>query len=105
VVILPDNDVTGRLHAQHVARSLHPAARPVRILALPGLPPESDVSDRFEAGGTPAQLLEMAADVAVTPPPAPDLDARFDDFSDLRPGPARRSDSALEGRGHGCPRS
>jgi hypothetical protein len=83
VVILPDNDTTGHSHANGVARSLHRVARSVRILELPGLRPKGDVSDWFDAGGKPAQLLEMAAGTAVTPPPAPDLDARFEDYSDL----------------------
>jgi len=45
VVILPDNDVAGRGHAQQVARSLALIAASVRILELPGLPEGGDVSD------------------------------------------------------------
>src|SRR5690606_11913344 len=45
VVILPDNDDVGRKHAALVLRSVHPFARSVRIIELPGLPPKGDVSD------------------------------------------------------------
>lgn len=45
VVILPDNDAIGKEHALHVADSVFPYARDVRIVNLPGLPDKGDVSD------------------------------------------------------------
>ena len=57
VVILPDNDAPGRSHAFAVAHSL--VAAETRIVALSGLPPKGDVTDWFEAGGTPEQLQAL----------------------------------------------
>ncbi len=45
VIILPDNDDTGRKHAKSVARHLHGIAASVKIIELPGLPEKGDVSD------------------------------------------------------------
>src|SRR6516164_6717425 len=45
VVILPDNDEAGRIHAQHVAANVAPVAHAVRIVELPGLPEKGDVTD------------------------------------------------------------
>jgi hypothetical protein len=45
VAVLPDNDVTGEVHARAVARSCHAAGLAVKIVVLPGLPPKGDVSD------------------------------------------------------------
>ena len=45
VTILPDNDDSGRAHAEQVMASLLPFARRIRIVTLPGLPPKGDVSD------------------------------------------------------------
>jgi hypothetical protein len=61
VVILPDNDETGRDHALDVAANLAPVAACVRILELPGLPEKGDVSDWLAAGGTREQLEQLAA--------------------------------------------
>jgi putative DNA primase/helicase len=51
-IILPDNDQPGRAHARKVAKALCGTAANVRILQLPGLPPNGgDVSDWIGAGG------------------------------------------------------
>jgi DNA primase len=47
VVILPDNDEPGRLHAQQVATSVYNVAASVKVLHLPDLPEKGDVSDWF----------------------------------------------------------
>ena len=60
VVILPDNDDTGRAHALKVARSLRGVAASIRILELPGLPAKGDVSDWLRAGGTADELKRFA---------------------------------------------
>lgn len=60
VVVIPDNDASGRSHAQQVARNLASVARSVRFLDLPGLPPKGDVSDWLAAGGTGAELQHLA---------------------------------------------
>jgi RecA-family ATPase len=59
VIILSDNDDTGRDHAEDVARKLHGIAASVAMLDLPGLPPKGDVVDWFKAGGTRAQFDGM----------------------------------------------
>lgn len=74
VVILPDNDDPGRLHAQKVAQHLQGVAAEVRVLELRGLPEKGDVSDwireREEEDGkdhesTRATLEYLAATVPV----------------------------------------
>jgi putative DNA primase/helicase len=62
VLILPDNDVPGRQHAETVANSLQSVAAKVRVLNLPGLPPKGDVADWIAAGGTAEQLKALAAE-------------------------------------------
>jgi hypothetical protein len=57
VVILPDNDNSGRKHAQHVARNLHRVAASVRVIRLPGLPPKGDVSDWLVNDPSGARLV------------------------------------------------
>jgi hypothetical protein len=77
VVILPDNDHTGREHATHVAQSLHRYAARVGILELPGLPLKGDVSDWIEGGGTAARLLSLAHDCLAKPGTVPCPEPRF----------------------------
>lgn len=45
VVILPDNDDTGRAHAEQVAASLTNQGCAVKVVSLPDLPVKGDVSD------------------------------------------------------------
>ncbi|WP_352429730.1 toprim domain-containing protein [Thermoflexus sp.] len=92
VVILPDNDNTGKKHAEQVARSLHGKAAEVRVLELPGLPPKGDVSDWLAAGGT-REELERLADQAPewAPPPSEDHHEHEDDEGGRR----RKSKSAI----------
>lgn len=59
VVVVPDNDTPGRIHAEQVARSLDGIAARTRVVALPCLPPKGDVTDWVEAGGTAEQLREI----------------------------------------------
>jgi KaiC/GvpD/RAD55 family RecA-like ATPase/5S rRNA maturation endonuclease (ribonuclease M5) len=63
VVILPDNDETGREHAAKVARSLAGHASRIRVVALPNLPRKGDVSDWLKAGGT-VEALHSLVDAA-----------------------------------------
>lgn len=59
VCILPDNDQSGRKHAQDVAQHLHDVAEVVKIVVLPGLPPKGDISDWLSSGGTREALLDL----------------------------------------------
>jgi len=70
IVILPDHDQPGRKHAAAVAAALMPSAASVRIVELAGLPPKGDVTDWQQAGGTRAQLEQLAAAAAPYDPAA-----------------------------------
>jgi hypothetical protein len=65
--ILPDNDAPGEDHALDVAGKLHGIAASVRIVQLPNLPPKGDVSDWLDAGGTVAELEQLAAQTKEAP--------------------------------------
>jgi hypothetical protein len=73
VVILPDNDEAGRVHAQHVAANLAPIAHAVRIVELPGLPEKGDVSDWIHAAKRTNDDLEALIEATPlwVPPPLP----------------------------------
>lgn len=60
IVILPDNDDTGRAHGQAVAASLKGVVARVRVLELPGLAAKGDASDWLAAGGTAEELWRLA---------------------------------------------
>jgi hypothetical protein len=61
VRIFPDNDDTGRRHADAVARSCHDAGIvDVKVAALPGLSEKGDVSDYLQKHSK-ADLLEIVA--------------------------------------------
>jgi len=74
VVVIPDNDDPGRAHAAAISGSLQGAARSVRLLELPGLPPAGDVSDWLKAGGSAAALVELARAVPVAKPDLAGID-------------------------------
>lgn len=65
VVIVPDNDEPGEMHAQAVARACLTAGMRVKLLHLPGLPSRrpkhgEDISDWLAAGHDAAELLALA---------------------------------------------
>src|SRR5262249_34943710 len=57
VLILEDNDETGRKKALEAAAALHGTAKTVRIVQLPGLPEKGDVSDWLDADQSNAHKL------------------------------------------------
>jgi len=59
VVILPDNDPPGVKHGETVASHVRKAGLAASILMLPDLPAHGDVSDWFDSGHTPADLLTL----------------------------------------------
>jgi 5S rRNA maturation endonuclease (ribonuclease M5) len=77
VVILPDNDDSGRAHALQVAESLRGHGCAVRVVALPGLPEKGDVSD-FLRTHTVAELLAL-----VEPPPNPSVTGQTGALADV----------------------
>jgi len=59
VVILPDNDEPGRMHAAAVAAALLNVAASVRVVELPNLPAKGDATDWRDAGGTIEEFREL----------------------------------------------
>jgi predicted P-loop ATPase len=80
VVILPDNDEAGRVHAQHVAANLAPVAHAVRIVELPGLPEKGDVTDWINAAKRTNEDLEALVEATPLWVPGP---ATIDDAWEL----------------------
>jgi hypothetical protein len=61
IVIIADNDQSGRMHANNVASELSMVGIQSRVLVLPG--DGKDASDWIAAGGTKEQLKELTASV------------------------------------------
>ena len=61
LILIPDNDPQGREHMDQVAISLNGAARTLKWLALPGLPPKGDVSDWLAKFEDPEEVKERLA--------------------------------------------
>ena len=72
VVILPDNDVAGRKHAELVANSLIGIARSAVTVNLEGLPAKGDVSDWFKLGHGVADLERVVAESKNQSEPTPE---------------------------------
>lgn len=70
VVILPDNDETGRTHAEAVATALHGIAREVLVIDLPNVGEKGDVTDFLMNGATPDDLLDLVQRAEPWPPPS-----------------------------------
>lgn len=69
VAILQDNDEAGQKHVETVARMLHGEAASVKVVALPSLPEKGgDVSDWFDNGGTPEELVRLVQEAPVWQP-------------------------------------
>ena len=60
VVVLPDADAAGTRHAEVVVSNLHPVAKAVKLVTIPGLSEKQDVYDWMVAGGTRERLAEIA---------------------------------------------
>lgn len=59
IVIFPDNDEAGRVHANFIAKSLQRVATSIKVVDLDGLEQGGDVSDWLAAGNSPLTLLEL----------------------------------------------
>jgi hypothetical protein len=70
VLVLPDNDESGRNHVDQVARLQYGISEWTRIVELPGLPHKGDVSDWIAAGGTKDELMRLAEATPVWTPEA-----------------------------------
>lgn len=62
VIILPDNDDTGKTHAQAVATRLHGKAARIRIVELPGLKQKGDIVDWVKLGHTKEELEKLVSE-------------------------------------------
>ncbi|MDA9824824.1 AAA family ATPase [Alphaproteobacteria bacterium] len=81
VVIIPDNDAAGRMHAQLVAQNLFGIANSLKILELPGLPEKGDVFDWFANGNEPHDLIRLADQASIVDqPPIESVDESEDYF-------------------------
>jgi hypothetical protein len=73
LLILPDNDEPGRIHAEKVAAVVSAIGIESRLVVLPRLPDHGDLSDFLAAGGTEDDLWRLAeAEEAWKPLPSPD---------------------------------
>lgn len=87
VVLLEDNDETGRKRTAALTAALGPVVRSLRVIRFPDLPAGGDVTDWLAAGGTADALLALAdaapviAGTASRTAPPPDSEA-------LAPAPA-----------------
>jgi RecA-family ATPase len=59
VRVLEDNDAQGRENADNAVKRLTGAAKTLKVILLPGLPPKGDIKDWIEAGHTLEELLEI----------------------------------------------
>ena len=59
IIIIPDNDKSGRNHCRVVGEALKDVAASIDVLELPDLPEKGDVSDWIAAGGTAEQLRAL----------------------------------------------
>lgn len=64
VYVLPDADDAGEKHAEQWLAALNGVAKSAWIVRLPGLGPKDDVADWIARGGTPEDLLHIAADAS-----------------------------------------
>jgi AAA domain-containing protein/CHC2-type zinc finger protein len=71
VVVLRDNDETGKLHQQTICASVKPFAAKVKAIDLPGLTDQQkDISDWLEAGHTVKELQALIKDAPLWKPEA-----------------------------------
>lgn len=64
VVVIPDNDVPGKIFAERVCAALSRYARSVKRVELPDLPAKGDASDWLDMGHTVQELQGLAQQAA-----------------------------------------
>jgi hypothetical protein len=69
VVIIPDNDLVGKKHAEQIASSLYDFAKEIKIYFLPRLQEKQDVSDWLDKGYTEDNLLDLYDSTPIWEPP------------------------------------
>ncbi|MBN9317997.1 MAG: AAA family ATPase [Devosia sp.] len=60
LIIIPDNDVSGRNHADLVASSVRGVAKRVRVMELPAKKAKDDIHEWVQQGGTREQFFALA---------------------------------------------
>jgi 5S rRNA maturation endonuclease (ribonuclease M5) len=61
VIILPDNDKVGRDHAESVAQNLKSTAQSIKVIELPDLEENGDVTDWIENDGSKRELMKIVS--------------------------------------------
>ena len=74
ILLLPDNDEPGWRHVNEIGIALTGIAARIRVVALPGLPPNGDVCDWLETGGTREQLNALIEQATEWQPPEAPID-------------------------------
>lgn len=97
VIILADNDVGGRSHAQKKAALAFPVAASVKIVEFTDLPEKGDVADYIQGGNRGDDLRRRAETVAAwSPPLEPSQDGQSNITEDRGLVVRRASDIAIE---------
>jgi len=86
VTIIPDNDKSGKDHAQMVARTLHAVDTEVKILKLPDLTEKQDVTDWLNKGFDKDDLLEIEKNCPTYKPDSKQKD-EGNEFESFLPSP------------------
>lgn len=98
VVIVPDNDPPGLQHAQKVATAVRERAASVRMLGLPGLKENEDVSDWLNRNHTADELKALISATPVWEPP-PDAPKEVRQLPPSPQDPGRRFPRTDAGNG------
>jgi len=62
VILIPDNDDTGKQYSFNIGKGINGIAKQVKWLELPGLVAKEDISDWFEKGGSAEELNKLIED-------------------------------------------
>lgn len=85
VIIIPDNDEAGRLHADEVARALHGKAREIVIFDKLPVPEKGDVTDWIDAGGSATELINLIEQCDPWEPPPEEKPKTVADLAQILP--------------------
>jgi len=64
VIILPDNDLTGKEHAENIIKNLTGIAKEIKLINLPDLKEKGDITDWIQAGHDKKELFEIINNTA-----------------------------------------
>lgn len=95
VVILPDNDETGRKHKKDITESLRDIAT-MKVVELPDLPEKGDVSDWLDDGHTADELRQIVKSAPAYAPPPPSDEIEFKGTEQKKPKPRQTVDRSFQ---------